>query len=241
MTAISKKTKLVLVLTVFGLGLGVLIVSFTEVATLRAVTVDGESVEKWSKKSPLVENKSILRQPLKEFVESSFTDEKTLKLDYRYSWPHTLNVKVNLISPDCFLLDRNSSTLYGLDENARVLPLDPEIVDWERPVLTGIGVRKVYQRPSDIRVREVLFALDKLRSEKVNFYRLIEQVDFGSSEYIEVSVAGHEHTVRVRAESFYDDIKRYVDFVARYHPELEGIRVIDLRQDGQIVTKGKQA
>ncbi len=236
----ARKTKLIFALSILSMLTVVLVVSFTEVATLRAVTVDGESVEKWSKKSPLVENQSILRQPLKEFVESSFTDEKTLKLDYRYSWPHTLNVKVNLISPDCFLLDRSSSTLYGLDENARVLPLDAEFADWERPVLTGIEVRKMYQRPSDNRLHKVLLGLDKLRSEKVNFYRLIEQVDFGSSEFIEVSVAGHEHTVRVRAELFYDDIKRYIDFVARYNPELEGIKVIDLRQDGQIVTKGKK-
>ena len=240
MTAMGKKTKLVFAVILSGMLTVVLMVGFTEVCTLRAVTVDGQSVEQWNKKSQLEENKSILRQPLKEFVESSLADEKTLKLDYKYSWPHTLNVKLNSISPDCLILDRNSTTLYGLDKNARVLPLKPEFTDWERPVLTGIKVRKMYERPSDIRLREVLFALNKLRSENVNFYRLIEQVDFGSNDFIEVTVAGHEHAVRVRAEFFYDDINRYVDFVARYQPQLEGIKVIDLRRDGQIVTKGKK-
>jgi len=240
MTTIRKKTKIILALTISGMTLVVLIAGYTEVCTLRAVTVDGQSVEKWNKKSPLVEGKSILRQPLNGFVESSLADEKTLKLDYKYVWPHTLNVQLNSISPDCLLLDRNSATLYGLDEKARVLPLKPEFVDWERPVLTGIRVRKVYQCPSDIRLRKVLPALDKLRSEKTNFYRLIEQVDFASKDFVEVTVAGHEHTVRVRAEFFYDDINRYVDFVARYQPQLEGIKVIDLRHDGQIITKGKK-
>jgi len=241
MTAISKKTKLVLALTVFGLGLGVLIVSFTQVATLRAVTVDGESVEKWDKKSPLVQGKSILRQPFAAFEQSSFANDQTLKLDYRYSWPHTLEVRVNSISPDCLLVDKYSSTLFGLDENGRVLPLKSELVDWERPIITGVGVSKLYRAPVDIRVRKVLAALDKVRSNRMNFYRLIEQIDFASKDYVEVTIAGHEHTVRLRAEFFYDDINRYLDFVARFHPELEGIKVIDLRQDGQIVTKGKEA
>ena len=240
MTAISKKTKFLFALTLSGMLIVILIVGFTEVCTLRAVTVDGQSVEKWNKKSPLEADKSILRQPLKDFVKNLLADDKTLKLDYKYSWPHTLNVKLNSISPDCLLLDRNSATLYGVDEKARVLPLQPEFVDWERPVLTGISVRKVYQCPTDIRLRKVLPALDKLRSEKTNFYRLIEQVDFASKDFVEITVAGHEHTVKVRAECFYDDILRYVDFVARYQPQLEGIKVIDLRQDGQIVTKGKK-
>ena len=241
MTAISKKTKLVFAITLSTMLAVLLIVSFTEICTLRAITVDGQSIEKWNTKSPLEENKSILRQPLSDFVESTLADEKTLKLEYQYDWPHTLNINLNSISPDCLLLDRNSATLYGLDNRARVLPLKPEFVDWERPVMTGIRIRKIYECPSDIRLRKVLAGLDKLRSEKTNFYRLIEQVDFSSNDFIGVTLAGHEHIVRVHAESFFDDMNRYVDFVAKFHLQLEGIKVIDLRQDGQIVTKGKKA
>lgn len=241
MTAISKKVKMVFVLMLLGMLALVITVNFTEFCTLEAVTVDGRHMEKWNKESPLIQDKSILRQPLEEFEVSSWADEKTLKLDYKYAWPHTLNVKLNSISPECFLLDRNSAVLYGLDANGRVFPLKPNVVDWERPVLTGISIRKLYQCPSDVRLFEVLPALDQLRSEKANFFRLIEQVDFGSDDFIEVAIAGHEHAVRVRADRFYDDINRYVDFVAKYHQQLEEIKVIDLRQDGQIVTKGKKA
>lgn len=241
MTSISKKVKAVLALILLGMLIFVIIVNFTEFCTLEAVTVDGQGPGKWNKKSLLIKDKSILRQPLKEFKENSLADEKILKLDYKYVWPHTLNVEVNTISPECLLLDRNNGVLYGLDEHGRVFPLKPELVDWERPVLTGISIRKMYQCPSEIRLREVLPALSQLRSEKENFFRLIEQVDFSSNDFIEVAIAGHEHAVRVRSDYFLGDMKRYVDFAAKYNQELEGIKVIDLRQDGQIVTKGKKA
>ncbi len=241
MTTISKKVKAVFALIFLGMLIFVVIVNITEFCTLEAVTVDGRVLEKWNKKSLLIKDKSILRQPLNEFKENSLADEKILKLDYKYNWPHTLTVELNTISPECLLLDRNSDELYGLDEQGRVFPFKPELVDWERPVLTGISVRKMYQCPSEIRLREVLPALSQLRNEKENFFRLIEQVDFSSKDFIEVAIAGHEHVVRVRADFFYEDMNRYVDFAAKYNQELEGIRIIDLRQDGQIVTKGKKA
>jgi hypothetical protein len=236
----NRKVKITICLSVLGMLSFVAVIRFTEVCTLEAVTINGENIDKWEKKSPFVPNQSILRQPFAAFVESSLANEQTLKLDYRYSWPHTLNVRVNSISPDCILLDKLSSTFFGLNENGRVLPFTPELVDWERPIVTGLSVRKLYQDLSDIRVRKVLAALRKVQSDRINFYRLIEQIDFAAKDYVEVTIAGQGHTVRLRAEFFYDDINRYLDFVARFHPELQGIRVIDLRQDGQIVTKGKK-
>ncbi|HEX2897931.1 MAG TPA: hypothetical protein VHP63_07780 [candidate division Zixibacteria bacterium] len=241
MIAISKKTKLVSMLTLLGIVASVGLVSYTEICNLQAVTLNGEKIEKWDKKLPLVQNESILQQPFAEFVQTSLADDETLKLDYRYSWPHTLLVRVNSISPDGLILDKNSAALFGLDKNGRIIPLKSEVVDWERPVFTGVNASKMYQGPADLRVRKVLSALGKIRSERVNFYRLIEQIDFNSKDYVEVSLAGHEHLVRLRAEVFYEDINRYLDFVARFRPALEGIKVIDLRQDGQIITKGKKA
>ncbi len=241
MTAIGKKATVVFGSVLLGMIALVIVVNFTELCTLEAVTVDGQNPHKWNMKSLLIRDKSILRQPLDEFMQNSMADETILKLDYRYAWPHTLNVKLNSISPECLLLDRYSAVLYGLDEHGRVFPLKPDFVNWECPVLTGIGIKKMYQCPFDIRLREVLPALNQLRSENANFYRLIEQVDFGSNEFIEVAIAGHKHAVRVRSDFFYEDMNRYVDFAAKYHQQLEGIKVIDLRQDGQIVTKGKKA
>lgn len=228
-------------LAVLGALTAISIFKYTGICTLQAITVNGALVEKWDKNNSLEKDKSILGQPLESFEESSFADEKTLKLDYRYSWPHTLIVRVNSISPECLLLDKNSSTLFGLDKSGRVLPLQNELVDWERPVITGVGGARLYQALADVRVRKVLKALDQVRRDRVNFYRLIEEIDFSSQEDVEVSVAGQGHRIRLRAEYFYEDINRYLDFVARFRPQLEGIKVIDLRQDGQIVTKGKKA
>ncbi len=240
MIDISKKIKLAIWLSISGMLVMVAVIWFTEVCTLQAMTINGENVDNWEKKSPLVPNQSILRQPLAAFEESSFANDQTLKLDYRYSWPHTLNVRLNSISPDCMVLDKFSSTFFGLDEYGRALPFKSELVDWERPIVTGVGVRKLYQNLADIRVPKVLAALGKVKSDRMNFYRLIEQIDFASKDYVEVTIAGQGHVVRLRAGCFYDDINRYLDFAARFHPELEGIKIIDLRQDGQIITKGKK-
>ncbi|MGH8014785.1 MAG: cell division protein FtsQ/DivIB [Candidatus Zixiibacteriota bacterium] len=228
-------------LTLIGALAVVSIIKFTEVCNLQAVTINGKTPDQWDKKTPLIKDKSILRQPLDEFVLSSFANDQTLKLDFRYDWPHTLNVKVNSISPDCLLLDKYTSTLFGLDKSGAVLPLSPDLIDWERPVFTGVGVNKLYQLPQDIRVHAVVNALAETKSQKLNFYRLIEQIDFDSPDFLEVRIAGCPQIVRLRAEFFYEDINRYIDFVARFQPQLDGVKVIDLRQNGQIITKGKRA
>jgi len=241
MYEISKKTKVLTALALAGMFGAVALVHFTKICNLHAVTINGETTKEWTKKTPLEKDRSILRQPFGQFIESSFANEQTLKLDYRYSWPHTLNIEINSINPDCLLLDQNSSTVYGLDRIGRVLPLESERIDWERPVLTGAGVRKIYDFPTDIRVREVVRALDELRSERINFYRLIEQIDFASEDYLEIRIAGSPLIVRLRADFFHEDINRYIEFVARFRPDLKGIKVIDLRQNGQIVTRGNKA
>lgn len=240
MIGLSRKKKITIGLTMMALSVFVGIVALTDVCSIQAVTLNGQDIPDWYDKSPLETDKSVLQQPLIEFVRQSLDDIQTLKVDINYSWPHTLNVELNNISPDCLIVDRQSGTLYGLDKNCRVIPLKDNLVDWERPLFTGVRVHKLYEFCTDIRSRSVVSALELIRKERINFYRLIEQIDFSSKDNLEITIAGHSHKIWLRSQYFYEDINRYVDFAARYNLKLDSISIIDLRQSGQVVAKGRK-
>ena len=112
-------------------------------------------------------------------------------------------------------------------------------VDWERPVFTGVKNLKLYRVCSDSRVRKVLAALEKLRTENVNFYRLIEQIDFRKSHSIEVMVSGLDHKVWVSVDRTYEDLNRYVDFISGFELDLTNIKLIDMRLKEMVITREK--
>jgi hypothetical protein len=240
MIKLKRNHKIAISIVIVGLTVLVGVVSFTNVCSIQAVTLNGKNLTNWYENSTLDIDKSVLKQPLAEFIEHSLDDDKTLKVDISYSWPHTLNVELNSISPACLIIDSKSGNLYGLDDNCRIIPLKDKLVDWERPLFTGIEVKKLYDFCSDVRSRSVIEALGKIRKDRINFYRLIEEIDFSTKDFLQVTIAGHDHTIRLRSQYFFEDINRYVDFAARYNLRLDSIRVIDLRQSGQIVAKGRR-
>ena len=241
MIQISKRTRLSVYAIVFSMVLAVAVISFTDVSTIEAVSLSGTLVNDWAKKFNLKKNSSVLDQPYDELTEQMLRPDSALKIEISFSWPHTLKLELNSITPCCLLLDKKSGRIFGLDKNCRVVPLAETAVDWERPLFTGIDNIKLYEVCSSSRLRRVLGALEKLREENINFYRLIEQIDFAKNNRIEIIISGLDHKVWVSADRTQGDLNRYLEFISGFELDLENIRLIDMRLEQMVITREKGA
>ncbi len=235
-----KRPGLFFVCGVMVVALSVSILNFTNVCRLEAVTLDGKLVSNWPDRFDALREKSLFRQPLDSLAQVVLAEKGTFRVDISCSWPHTLNIRTNGFSPSCFLLDKTSGRLCGLEQNGRTVPLRNAVLDWERPVLTGVESGRWFSYCRDVRVKVVVDQLEKLRKSNLNLFRLIDEIDFETTDYVQVSVSGLPYRLKVRPEHLTEDLSRFVDFVAKFDPELDGVRHLDLRFDNMIIcARGK--
>ena len=231
----SKRVQLFFAFGVVIVAVSVAVVNFTNVCRLEAVTLNGEPVNDWSGRFDMLRGKSLFRQPLDSLARIVLTDEGTFKVDISCSWPHTLNIRTNAFSPTCFLLDKTSGRLCGLEENGRVVPLENAVTDWERPVLTGVKSGRWFGYCREGRVKVVVDQLESLRKSNLNLFRLIDEVDFETTDYVQVSVSGLPYRLKARPECLARDLDRFIEFVTKFDPDLDGVRHLDLRFDNMII------
>ena len=241
MIQISKRTRLLIYAVSVSMVLAVTVISFTDVSTIEAVTLNGTLVKGWTDKYNMRKNTSVLDQPYEELTKLILQPDSALEVKVSFSWPHTLNLELNSITPRCLLLGKENGQIFGLDKNCRIVPLAETAVDWEMPLLTGIKKTKLYEVCSDSRVRSVLGALEELRVENINFYRLIEQIDFGKDNRIEIMVSGLDHKVWLSADRTLSDLNRYIEFISGFELNLKNIRLIDMRLKEMVITREKGA
>lgn len=239
MIQIRKRTRLLIYAIAISMVLAVAVISFTDVSAIEAVTLNGTVVKGWAEKYNLNKNVSVLDQPYEELTKMILQPDSALEVEVSFRWPHTLNLELNSITPCCLLLNKDNGQIFGLDKNRRVVPLSETALDWEIPLLTGINKIKLYEVCSDSRVRSVLSALEELRSENINFYRLIEQIDFGKDNRIEMMVSGLDHKVWLSADRTLNDLNRYIEFVSGFELDLINMRLIDMRLEEMIITREK--
>ena len=225
---------------VFGAAL-LSYVRYGDACTLTTVTVNTQPVDDWSSQYGLVEGKSLLAQPLQELADSLLAARHIYRVDLSYSWPNQVNIQTNKFIPAAFLLDKPSGRLYGLDKQARLIDLGQGALEWERPVFTSVYAGKMFRCPEDARVKVVLEQLRRLQENNRDLYRLIDEIDFGNSSFIKVSLAGLPYRLNVRAGCLLDDLDRFVEFVTRFEPDLADVKLLDLRFDDMVIAKGGKA
>lgn len=233
---LSKKYQLImLAVIVFGAGIGITM-NLTSACELNTVSLNDQPVEKWSDRFGLKEKTSVLKQPLDSLGEALLEKNNIFKVDISYDLFNQIDIETNNFKPTCFLLDKYSSGIYGVNHDGRVVDLENCDYSWDNPVLTSVGFKKIFDYAEDSRVDVVVKQLLQLKEDFPEVYRLIDEIDFGNSKFLKVSLDGLNYRLKLRAEMFYHDLKRYVEFVSRFNPELDQVNLLDLRYDGMIIT-----
>ena len=238
MKILSRRMKLLLMAATLVVAVLTVIVNFTDACRLEMVTLDGLPVSDWPQQYDMLRQGSLFRQPFDSLAQALLAGENTFQVDISCSWPHTLQIRTNAFEPVCFLVDKTTGRIWGLDLGGRAVPLDHAVTDWERPVLTGIGGIRAFQYARDVRVKVVVDQLASLRHRNRNLLRLVDEVDFETTDYLQVALAGQSYRLVVRPERLVADLERLVELITRFDADLDGVSRIDLRYDSLIICDG---
>lgn len=226
---------IMLAVIVLGAGVGITM-NLTSACALNSVSLNDQPVEKWSDRFGLYEQTSVLNQPLDSLGEALLKKSNIFKVDISYNLFNQIDIATNKFKPTCFMLDKYSSNIYGVNSMGRVVDLENCDYNWDNPVLTSVGFKRIFGYADDSRVEVVVKQLIQTKEDFPEVYSLIDEIDFGNAKFLKVSLDGLNYRLKLRAELFYDDLKRYVEFVSRFNPQLDQVNLLDLRYDGMIIT-----
>ena len=234
----SRRVKLIALAVIVAGITTLVVVRYTDACLLEQVHLDDRQVENWTERFGLDDTRSVMRQPIDSLAMHLLDKPNVFKVDIAFTLPNGIDVRTNDFDPACFVVDKYSGKLYGLSDAARIISLENCHFDWEHPVFTSVETGKLYDLCPDLRVEVAVGQLQKLRDDDIDLYRLIDEIDFGNREFLRVTVSGLPYRLKVRAEKLFDDVGRFVEFVSRFAPDLEGVKTIDLRFDRMIICAG---
>ena len=241
MTFMNLKIKIMMLAVIF-FGLAVLfVVDLVNVCPLEAVTLDNKPVTSFDEKFCLEKDRSLFHQPLDSLARELLKRNDVVRVEVDYDLPRGLNIVTNDLEPVCFVVDRDSGRLYGLDNQARVIETGKFVRDWELPVLTNVRVEKLYRACPDYRVNLLVAQLERLRGEHLDLFRLISEVDLENSRYAIVSLAGLPYRLKLKADDFFRQFNAFFKFVENYEADFNGIKMVDLRFEDMIITVREDA
>lgn len=232
---LSKNIKLAAAASlVCGLVL-IIAVNFTGAFRLQAVTVNGEPLENWRERYPVLVDAPVTAQPVDSLARLLLSKDEIHKVDIDYRLPGGLDIRTNEYAPVCYVVGEETGKLFGFNRNGRLISLERVEIDWERPVFTGLDTKKLHSFCDDPRVRIAITQLERLRESHADLYRLLEEIDFSEPYELTATVAGLPFVLLVRAESLVTDFSRFVDFVEKYETDLTDVYRLDLRYDNMII------
>ena len=238
MRPFSKRTVLIMVTGVIMSAALLIGVNYTDACRLEQVTINDKPVEGWRTKLVLKDGRSVLRQPADSLADLMMRASNVFKVDISYELPDRIDIRTNNFEPVCFVVDAASGKMFGLTDEARVVSLENSEFNWEHPVLTSVLAGPLYDFCQDVRVSVIVDHLEWLRDDNIVLYRLIDEIDFGYDTFVQVALTGLPYRLKVRAESFHEQMQEFVEFVSRFDPDLSDVRVIDMRFDNMIICDG---
>lgn len=219
----------------FGAVFGVL--RFSDVCRLESISIDGRRMEVPAGFSVLVPDAPVFNQRTDLLAQSILGKRDIYRVSVGVSLPGTIAIATNGFTPVAIAVDQPTGQLYGLIEGGLAVPFDASHIDWNQPVMTSLAVPKPYRQPTDHRVAVVLPELKRLNQTNRDLYRLIEEIDFGNDAFLRVTVSGLPFRVRACAETFGDDLLRFVEFISKYRPDLDSVSEVDMRFANMIVSR----
>ncbi len=226
-----------LVVTVVLVG----VVNFTDACRLEEVQYNGTPLDNWAQRFDMLKNQSLFRQPLDKVAERLLAEKDVYKVDLSVALPHTLEIRTNAFSPLCFLVDKKTGVLYGVDDMGRVVPLEHRVTDWERPVFTGVSYGNMFDYCPEFRVALVTRQLKQLAHDNPTLFRLIEEIHLSSPAYVLVTISGLPLKLKLSAERFSAQLEKFTEFITKYDVDLSEVRGLDLRFEDMIIcSRGKR-
>lgn len=238
MNSMAKEVRILFAAIGLGLIGLVLLVQYTDICRLQAVTLNGEPMKQWDQTLGLAPSRNLFRQPLDSVADAMLTRNGIVHVDIKYQLPNGLSITTNDLEPVCYVLDDFSGMLYGVDQTGRCVVVEQATIDWEQPILTGVRVRGIHEFCADSRVMVLVPQLLTLQRDYPDIYRLIEDVNLSNPEYVRVHISGLRYSLRLPSDNFAARFTDFQKFMGRFKPATDGIIAFDLTYDDMIIRVG---
>jgi hypothetical protein len=233
---LSRRSRIAL-LAIVSLCAGfVVLVRYTSVARLEAVTLNGTPVSNPWSEFGFKPGVDIVRQPLERLSDSLIGVDTIFRVTAVRHWPHSVSVSVNEFETVAWLVDSLSGKFSGVDPLGLVLPAKRSSANQDLPVLTGIATRGMYRLASDPRVSIVLPKMMRTRSANPTVFPFLSEIDFSHSDYLTLSFTGLPYRVRVSADLFEEHFSSFVRFTNGFEANLATSILLDMRYPNMVVS-----
>jgi len=238
MNSVTKEIRILI--AVIGLSLAglVMLVKFTDVCQLQAVTLNGQPVSQWDRTLGLNPSRNLFRQPLDSVANAMLAKSGIVHVEIKYQLPNGLSISTNNLDPACYVLDEISGIMYGVDQTGRAVPLERSSIDWERPIITGARIRGLHEFCSDSRVMILAPQMLRLQQEFPDLFRLIEEINLSNPGFVRVSISGLRYTLKLPSDKFAERFTDFRKFMSRFKPATAGVSSFDLTYDDMIIRVG---
>ncbi|MBI5265891.1 MAG: hypothetical protein HY851_01545 [candidate division Zixibacteria bacterium] len=233
---LSRRGRILLLVVVTICAGFIVLVRFTSVARLEAVTLNGVAVSNPWTDLGFKPGLDIVQQPLEELTDSLIAVDTIFKVSALRQWPHEVKISINEFETCAWLVDSLAGDFYGVDPLGRILPAARTAATADLPVLTGITTRGMYRLAADPRLSIVLPRIVKVRAGNPLIFPLLSEIDFSNTDYLTLSFSGMPYRVRVSADLFEEHFNNFVRFTSGFDANLATSILLDMRYPSMIVS-----
>ncbi len=234
---LSKEVRILLSSIIVCGVVAVLLVQYTDICNLQAVTLNGERVRRVEELG-LFASKPIVFQPVDSLADMLMTRRGITKVDIDYALPNGLRITTNELEPVSYLLDSKTGNFYGLEESGRVVPVEMMGIDWNAPLFTGVAVKRMHEFPPDGRVMQILSQMRRLKETDPRLYTEIEEIDLSSTESATLVLANKPYRLKLHSDQFEESYRRFDQFMTTFRPETDSVTSFDLTYNDLIIRSG---
>ncbi|MCX6825918.1 MAG: hypothetical protein NTV06_01425 [candidate division Zixibacteria bacterium] len=213
---------------------------FTDFFNLKTVKIEPADYTQDLSKLHLTLGRNIFAVPITDAIVYLLSNPNVFRVEANYDLPDGIIFKVNHIKPVALMLGEDGRTIFGLDERCRPIPVEQSTSELELPLITGLRECVLYQKVTDERVGLILRQLNQLKQDHGDFYQIISSIDLAGNDSVILYMDGIPFQMVMYAGQFYKRVEELRQFLLGFKPDLNQIKKIDLRTEGQIIATRKK-
>jgi cell division septal protein FtsQ len=213
---------------------------FSDIFILRNVRITPDKYADALAEMNILLGKNIFLAPIDDALSYLLYSHPAAKADLHYRLPNTVTIDVTDFVPIALTLGPDRTTMYGLDDNGRLLPVEKPEQRFELPLITGVKTGSMYQRIRDDKLQIIMNQLGRLRTDENDFYHAVSLIDLPSGDSIIVYSDGLPFYMVMYPDGLYNNIVKLKQFLLGFNPDLKETIKLDFRSNGQIIALKKE-
>jgi hypothetical protein len=179
--------------------------------------------------------RNLFDVPLDAAADQLLADRRVFRVDLDYRLPSKIKVKYNETEPLALVAADGGQALFLIDRNSHIIPDVSVDFSLAVPVITGIEEKALKTKSVRLRLTTLAEELARIKEDFTDFYLAIANIAITSDNCVIVYLDGLPFGIKAYTGALYSGIRRLKLFLLDYNPELNDIKLLDMRSENQIV------